>query len=482
MAIIPDKLVLTNSSVDVINAIRNTATQYYKDKVPVATPDAESIKSIGVVIMDSPQLQNEFLSALVNRIARVMVTSKTYENPWSMFKKGVMEMGETIEEIFVNLAKPYQFDVDASETELFKRVKPDVRSAFHVMNYQKFYKQTIQDDQLRTAFLSWNGVTDLIARIVDGMYTGANYDEFQTMKYLLAKHIVDGLMNPVEVDPVTSANMKSIVATIKGVSNAMEFMSADYNLAGVMNYTKKDDQFIIVNAKFDATMDVEVLASAFNMDKAEFMGHRVLIDGFGKLDLARLNELFKDDPTYSAFDTATLQALDSIPAVIVDREWFMIFDNIQKFTETYNSQGLYWNYFYHVWKTFSVSPFANNSVFIAGTPAVTSISVSVLSEVNLPKSQVRGVYPTGTVIAYAIPTVVTSNFAPKSVVFEQVTDENTTGVRVELDGKVWVVDGEKFYNWYPDESETDGIEIKATSTFDETKSESVSIDFTNQAV
>ena len=189
MATKPKIVTLTNSSVDILNVIRNNATVNYKNYVPVATADAESIREIGAIIMDSPQLQNEFLSALVNRIGRVLVTSKMYDNPWSMFKKGTLEFGETIEEIFVNIAKPFQFDPNVAETNLFKREIPDVRSAFHIMNYQKYYKTTIQNDQLRQAFLSWQGITDLIAKIVDSMYTGANYDEFQTMKYMLAKHI-----------------------------------------------------------------------------------------------------------------------------------------------------------------------------------------------------------------------------------------------------------------------------------------------------
>lgn len=61
---------------------------------------------------------------------------------------------------------------------------------------------------------------------------------------------------------------------------------------------------------------------------------------------------------------------------MVDSDWFMIFDNYQNFTEQYNSEGLYWNYWYHVWKTFSVSPFSNNAVFVAGTPAVKKVTVT----------------------------------------------------------------------------------------------------------
>lgn len=446
MATKPKIVTLTNSSVDILNVIRNNATVNYQNYVPKATADADSIREIGAVIMDNPQLQNEFLSALVNRIGRVLITSKMYDNPWSMFKKGMLEFGETIEEIFVNIAKPYQFDPTVAESNLFKREIPDVRSAFHIMNYQKYYKTTIQNDQLRQAFLSWQGITDLIAKIVDSMYTGANYDEFQTMKYMLAKHILNGRMYPVTIPAVTEANMKSIVSAIKGVSNNYEFMSNKYNIAGVQNFSKKKDQYLLINSNFDATMDVEVLASAFNMDKAEFAGKRVLVDSFGSLDIARLNVLFADDPTYTEISESDLQALNAIPCVLVDKDWFMIFDNFYNFTEQYNGEGLYWNYWYHVWKTFSISPFANNALFIPGVPTVTSVTVS----------PANATVKAGQTISLSA-VVQTEYFAPQSVNWSS----NTVGVTVSKGGLVTVG---------ADVSPDTVVTITATSVYDNEKS------------
>lgn len=450
MPVKPHIVTLTNSSVNVLNVIRNNATQNYKDYVPVATPDAESIREIGSIIMDYPALQNEFLSALVNRIGRVLVTSKMFDNPWGVFKKGMLEFGETIEEIFVNIAKPYQFDPNVAESTVFKREIPDVRSAFHIMNYQKYYKATIQNDQLRQAFLTWQGITDLIAKIVDAMYTGANYDEFQTMKYMLAKHIINGHLYPVTIPTVETANMKAIVSTIKGVSNKFEFLSSKYNLAGVQTHTKKTDQYLLINSKFDAEMDVEVLASAFNMDKAEFSGHRVLVDSFGDLDIDRLKVLFADDPTYTEIGEADLQALDAIPAIMVDKDWFMIFDNFYNFTEQYNGEGLYWNYWYHVWKTFSVSPFANNALFIPGTPTVTRVTVSP-AKANVSAGQ--------RVQLSAV--VQTTDFAPQSVVWSVTSGEN---VKVNQSGVVEI-----------GTNAVGEIVITATSVYDSTKSGSATI-------
>lgn len=450
MATRPKVKVLTNTSVDVLNVIRNNASQNYKDYVPKATADAESIRAIGNIIMDYPALQNEFLSALVNRIGRVIITSKMYSNPWERFKKGFLEYGETIEEIFVNIAKPFQFDPGVAETEVFKREIPDVRAAFHIMNYQKFYKSTISNDQLRQAFLTADGITDLIAKIVDAMYTGANYDEFLTMKYLLALHILNGRMNVVTIPTVQASNAKQIVTAIKGISNNFTFLKTQYNVAGVANKSDKNEQYLIVNANFDATMDVEVLASAFNMDKAEFMGHKVLVDSFGALDIKRLNELFANDPNYEEIGEDDLNNLDGIPAVLVDENWFMIFDNFQSFTENYNGQGLYWNYFYHVWKTFSVSPFANNALFVSGNPTVTSVTVSPKTA----NASAGGVVQLSAVVQ-------TTDFAPMGVTWTVTSGEDVT---VSDSGLVKL-----------GTSASGEVVVTATSVYDHSKSDTCTI-------
>lgn len=444
----PKQITLTNSSVDVLNAIRNNATQNYRDYVPIATANADSIREIGAIIMDYPLLQNEFLSALVNRIGRVIVTSKQYYNPWVMFKKGLLEFGETVEEIFVNIAKPFQFDPAVAETNVFKREIPDVRSAFHIMNYQKYYKSTISNDQLRQAFLSWEGITDLIARIVDSMYTGANYDEFQVMKYMLARKILNGQMNVTNIPAVSADNASEIVTTIKGVSNVLEFQSTGYNLAGVSTHTRKDDQYILINSNFDAVMDVNVLATAFNMDRAQFMGHRVLVDSFGAIDTERLAILFADDPNYQEIDSGDLELLDAVPVVLVDHNWFMIFDNFYNFTEQYNGEGLYWNYWYHVWKTFSVSPFAQNMVFSTTTPTVTSVTVSPNAATAVAGQNIQ-----------LTATVQTTGFAPQSVIWSITSGEDYA--TVNQNGLVSIAAN------IPASTE---VVVTATSTFDSSKS------------
>lgn len=450
----PKSKKLAANTVDILNVIRNNATHNYRDYVPEATEDIDSIRAIGNIIMSMPNLQNEFLSALVNRIAMVIITSKSYENPWRFFKKGLLEYGETVEDVFVNLAKVHSFDQHTAESEVFKREKPDVRAAFHTMNYQKFYKVTVSDRELRQAFLSLDGVTDLIAKIVESVYTSANYDEFLVMKYMLAQAILDGRLYVEEIAAVSAANMKSIASTLKSVSNKLEFMSNKYNIAGVMTHSTKEEQYLLVDADFDATMDVEVLASAFNMTKAEFLGNRVLCDSFGDLDTARLAEIFDGDDTYVELTDAQIAALSAIPAVLVDKNFFMIFDNMFEFTENYNGEGLYWNYFYHTWKTFSMSPFANSIVFVAGEPSITSVTVS-------PATATSGKGQKLNLDAV----VVTANFAPQSVIWSVDSTAKAAGVTINIYGELSI----------PADADVASITVTATSTYDSTKAGTATI-------
>lgn len=429
MPSIPKQQTLTANAPQVLNAIRANQNYDYQSRVPEATQG--TLKQVGNAILSSFDLQNAFLNALVNRIALVLINSKMFYNPLRVFKKGTIEYGEIVEEIFVNIAKAHVYDPVVAEQEVFKREIPDVDAIFHKMNYKNFYKVTIQNEDLRQAFLSSQGISDLIARIVDSLYSGANYDEFLIMKNMIVDAVKNGRMTSVTIPEATAENAKSIITTIKSVSNALEFPSTAYNAQGVLTYTPKDRQVLILDTKFDAINDVEVLASAFNMDKAEFMGRRVLIDNFADLT--------------------------GVPAVLVDESWWMVFDMQINFTEIYNAQGLYWNYFYHVWKLFSESPYSNAVVFTSNPNSVTSVTVSPESA-NVAKGSTQQMTAT----------VVTTGYAPKTVNWS-VTGAQTPTSRISNTGLLTVATNEpndtltvtavSAYN--PDKSDTSTITVTA---------------------
>lgn len=373
---------LNASTIDILNVIRQNASYDYQQNVPeVAT--VNDIPKVGEIIYGTPAFANQFINALVNRIAIVRVQSATFNNPYSILKKGYIEYGESVEDIFVSIAKAVDFNVEKAAKREFQRTIPDVRSAFHVMNWRVMYPVTIQDEDLRQAFLNIEGVQNLIAKIVDAVYTAAEYDEFLLFKYLLIKAISHGKMYPNSIGAGT--DLSEAAVQFRGTSNLLPFMSSEYNEAGVKTNTPKERQVIFMDAMFNAQFDVNVLASAFNMDKADFMGRLFLIDNWTDFDNERFDIIRANSDGIEEVTADELALLANVKAVILDDNWFQVYDNNNKFTEKYVASGLYWNYFYHTWKTVSNSPFANAVVFATSVadvalPATVTVHVDAKDE------------------------------------------------------------------------------------------------------
>lgn len=359
---------LNASTIDILNTIRANASYEYQNLVPEIT-DATEIPKVGEVLYGYPAMANQFLNALVNRIALVRVKSAVFNNAYAELKKGYLEFGETVEEVFVNIAKAREFNPDKGEARELKRTIPDVRTAFHTMNWRVQYPVTIQDEDLRMAFTSINGVTDLIAKIVDSVYTAAEYDEYLLFKYLMIKGIAHGKMYPVSIG---AGDMSEAAIAFRGTSNKLTFMGKKYNASGVTTTTPKADQYIFMDSDYNASYDVQVLAGAFNMDKADFIGKLKLIDDWTTFDNDRFSEIMANSDMVEEVTSAELELMKNVKAVLVDAEWFQIYDNQNKFTEKYVASGMYWNYFYNVWKTVSYSPFSNAVVFVADGATITN--------------------------------------------------------------------------------------------------------------
>lgn len=422
---------LNASTMDILNTIRQNASMEYQSLVPEVTK-ASDIPKVGEVLYGYPALANQFLSTLVNRIASVRVKSATFNDDYVELKKGYLEFGETVEEVFVSIAKAREFSAEKAESREFKRTIPDVKTAFHAMNYRVQYPITIQDVDLRTAFTSMEGVQDLIARIVDAIYTANEYDEYLLFKYLMIKAIAHGKMYPVSIGDGT--DMKEAAVAFRGMSNQLGFMSTKYNISGVHTTTPRADQYIFMDAKYNAQYDVNVLASAFNMDKATFMGKLKLIDDWTTFDNERFDVITANSDQIEPVTAEELALMQNVKAVLVDREWFQFYDNKNEFTEKYVASGMYWNYFYNVWKTVSSSPFSNAIVFVtdgANVALPASFTVKVTNKSASDDATVLTV----------MPQLNTASIATSSVQFVQTEALTSAGIAVHPYGAVIIPSG-----------------------------------------
>lgn len=438
MAVKPTKTELNAKTPEILNTIRESVGGDFQEGTPHVLSAGEemadgvmatsndslmSIRAFGQAIMSNVGWQNAFLSELLNRIGLVIISSKSYQNPWANLKRGRLEYGEVIEDIFINICEPYNYDPEVAESQVEKRVKPDVEAMLYRINSQIFYKQTIEQVTLRQAFTSSTGVVNLITGIIDAMYTAMEYDERLAMKYILVQRILNGTMYK-QIIP-TNATSEQLITAVKTVSNLLMTPSRKYNSAGVLNYALKNDQYVFVTSAFDAQSGVEVLAKAFNVDYVQFSGRYIVLDDFSftKDELARLDIIFADEPSYVRPTSQQLTKLKEVPLVTVDKDFFMVYDVEQYFDMRRNQQGLYENNFLHVWKVYASGYFANAVMYVETEPTVTSVTVAP-SQATMPKGSSLTMKAT----------VTASDFADKTVHWEvtgggtDVTINEKTGV------------------------------------------------------
>lgn len=348
---------LKSSGVELMNAVRTSIIANngleYSDRIPVATQD--NLKDMGKAILDYQPAKNAFLDALINRIGLVVIRNRLYKNKLAIFKKGFLEFGDSIEEIYVDIARAVHYTPEAPENNLcdvFEQFKPKVVSAFHRINRQDTYPITINEEMLKKAFTGWANFDSFVAGIFNSLYNADEYDEYVLFKQLLGKSAQNNYKRQITI-PTDKASAEDFTIALRSAGLSLEYMSRAYNELGVATHTPLDNQILILRSDIVPQLDVRVLANAFNMSFAEPLNNRILVvDDFG-------------------------EGNSSVIAMIVDEDWSMIYDTMYKTDSIYNGRHTYWNYFLHHQSILSASPFANVIVFTTETvtPAINSVEV-----------------------------------------------------------------------------------------------------------
>lgn len=345
---------------NILDTIRANASTEYQERVPVATQT--TIEAVGNPILTYQSTQNEFLNALINRIALAIIQNKTAKNPLAVLKKGSIPLGSDIQEIFTNMAKDTGFD--GSGSKLLTKTTPDVKALFHRVNREGQYPVTITKPMLQRAFTSYAELEKMLNSIVTSMYSGDNYDEFVLMKELFAQTIKDDKIVKVGVPHVDDeVSAKAFVKAIKKASKAFTYPSSAFNKyfankpnsdtgEPVTTWTPLEDQILLIRSDIMVDLDVDVLAKAFNMDKVSFLARTLEVDSFG--------------------------SASNCVAILMDKNCPQVYDNLYEITEFYNAQGLYWNYWLNHWQTYGFSLFANAVAFMCDEEALT-LSASTLT-------------------------------------------------------------------------------------------------------
>ena len=371
-------MALNLTSAELLSYIINVTPELKADiDLPV---QGQSIKPIGELIVNNDRYKNAFINT-VNLIGLTLIKRNNWDNPWETFtNKGTLRYGQQIREMIIDLAKSYDYNSTVDDpTHFLETEVPDVYQYIHEVNFQKYYKTSIREDQLRMAFES-EDLVNYITETISMLYQTWSYDKYCVDKYMLCRRILDGTLTSVEIDDYSNKTVRQVVSAMKGVSNKMTFRSPNYNPAGVRRATAFGDQYLILNSQFEASMETEVLATSFFRNDAEFKTNAALIDSFSDHDTTELAAILGDQ--YVAFTDEELAALAAVPAVLISEDFFMdyfysIGSDGMLSTEFLNPETLERNYWLHVWAVFSTSPYANAVVFTADvTPGVTGVTVS----------------------------------------------------------------------------------------------------------
>lgn len=357
---------------DYLNAIRTSASTYYQENVPIATYDAASVRDVGRIVLNSTTLTNEFYSALVNQFAFIFGSSKMFYNKWVDFKKGLIGLGELVEEFFVQIALPNNYNPDIAATEIFKRVIADVQTAIYRINVKTFYKTTINRPLLEMAFTTEGGMADLIGKVFTSMAAACEVDQMNAIKYLLARKILDGKIKTVAINIAEGSDeteaAKGAARQMKADFENFFFPRTDYNEAGVMNWVNdKNDVSFMLTTSFGAVYDIEVLAAAFNLDYVNFMGRVKRIDSLTNIDFTRLNAFFDLPEPIAEFEEDEIAILNQVAAITFDNGLIQWYDRLYEWHEEPNGQSMEWQNWLHYWALIASSPFANAVAYVYST-------------------------------------------------------------------------------------------------------------------
>lgn len=320
-------------SVDVLNSIRLNASTEYADRIPEATQN--NIATIGQAFQTYTPLYNEFIDSLLNKIGKTILLQKSFKNKLARFKSGSVVSPHDVEEIFVEMAKAEgSYDKDGPNP-LGRREPVDVKVIYHRQNRQDYYAISIGDIDFIRVFRSADTLDSFIRSMINSVYSADQYDEWLAMKNVMATY---GKYFDYQVAAMADDKQKFAKDFVKAVRKAVQdvsFASTQYNAAGVKTWSEPSELVMLIHKDVAVEVDVELLAHAFHQSNTDHkvVSPIIVMDDFGTMD-----------DTY---------------ALIVDRDWFRIYDTLVHMEPQRNAQGLFTNYFYHHHQILSASTFKN---------------------------------------------------------------------------------------------------------------------------
>lgn len=347
-----------------LNAMREMSVKdgsIYHQYVPVVT-ESTTIGEFGAPILDSQNLNvlNDFIG-LLKKVVYTAVYNKTFNNPLASLEGERMPLGQFIEDVYINPAKARGFDVN-DFAGLLQKYEAQVATQYLTVNSDLQYAVTITREKVRNAFTSWSNLESLISGMVNSLYNGAYITRYNQAKGLALAAFNGGAVKyEVITEPTNEATAKALVRKMRADFSKMQIPSTKFNAwadvkgedaFALKTWSDPEDIVVLISADVEALVDVEVLAAAFNMSKADFLGRVIVVDDFSQ---------YADDGTL-AVDGSMIKAM------ICDRAWFKIKTQDFAMDQFYNANNRTWQYYLNDVRMVNYSLFANAKVYTTAEP------------------------------------------------------------------------------------------------------------------
>lgn len=349
-----------------LNQIRETSIEngtLYHKQIDEILPTTD-ISALSTVLFDNETLMNEFLNVLVKRIIYTQIVNyKLFNNPLKFLEGEKMPLGAIGQEIFINPAKGRKFNVD-DFAGLLAKYESDVKVQYMHLNSDIQYPVTITRAKLKDAFVSWSNLESFVNGITQSLYNGAYIDRYNMTKGLVASAYNSNTVKIEVVDePNTEALAKAFLTKARTMFLNFQEPTADYNAwrqvggygRDVMTWTEPDDIVFLIRNDVGAYLDVNVLAQAFNIDKAQLLGRVKYVKDFTEYDVQ--GNVVVDG--------------SKIVAMISDKAWFRIKNQETTMDEFYNANNRTWQMYLNDVNMYQYSLFCNAVVFATEEPEVT---------------------------------------------------------------------------------------------------------------
>ena len=353
-----------------LNALREmsvSGSSIYHQYIPIIDENT-AISTIAEPILNVPAVANDFMSMLVNRIVYTQFETKLYNNPLRILEGDRIPLGYAGQEIFTNPAKGRKYNVN-DFAGLLQRYEADTKVQYMTLNADLQYPVTVTRHDLKKAFTSWTDLDRFIDQLSNSLYNGAYINDFRYTKNLVGGAYSYGGVRVQTVSAISNeATAKAFVKAARNIFLGFQVPSTSYNAwaqAGgygdpITTWSNPEDIVILIRNDVRTDIDVDVLASAFNMDKATLMGNMLAVDNFDVYD----------DGGVKRFDGSAILAL------IADKSWFRIKQQDLYLDEFYNANNRTWQYYLNSTKMFQYSLFANAVVLATATPTITITDLS----------------------------------------------------------------------------------------------------------